>query len=151
MNNDGEERIVAITEEVSSLTVQDEAMLEFGRRLLLDSVEDGRSFCRQMITIATGAIPIYLGLLKLWFPDDKSAPARNSIYFAVPVFLFLLATMSFSLGYIPLWYEPTIGNLANIENTRLKLMRHRAIWGLIGFVLFCLGIFVSVLAVLFLT
>lgn len=151
MNNSSEERIVAMTEEVSGLTVQDEAMLEFGRRLLLNSVEDGRSFCQQMITIATSAIPVYLGLLKLWFADDSTAPARNSIYFAAPVFLFLFATVSFLVGYLPRWYEISIGSLEKIESTRLKLMQHRAVWGSIGFLLFCLGILVSVLVMLFLT
>jgi hypothetical protein len=142
---------MAVVTDIAGRTVQDAAMEEFGRMLLLNSVEDGRSFCHQMITIATGAIPVYLGLLKLWYPNDDIAIASQNIFFAVPVILFLLAAISFSLGYIPLGYEPSIGNLASIEDTRSKLMHHRSLWGWIGYLLFCLGILVSIFAVLYLT
>ena len=148
MENESTKRIVAIAE-VTSPTIQDEALLEAGRRLLLNSVDDSRNYCQQMISVATGAIPIYLAILKLWFPSDEVAPARVSTFFAAPAFLFLLAALSFSLGYLPLQYEMNIGNLDSIEDVRSRLMRHRAKWGFIGLSLFCLGIVIGVISVLF--
>lgn len=142
---------IGVIAEVSSLTIQDEAMLETGRKLLLNSVDDLRNYCQQMINVAIGAIPIYLAILKLWFPNDEVAPARVSIFFAVPAFLFLLAMLSFSLGYLPQIYEINIGNLDSIEVARSNLMSYRAKWGLIGFSLFCLGIVVGIICILFAT
>lgn len=148
MDNETPREIVAISG-VSSPTVQDEALLEAGRKLLLSSVDDSRNYCQQMIAVATGAIPVYLAVLKLWFPDDQVALARVNILFSVPVFLFLLATLFFSLGYLPRQYEINVGNLDSIEDVRTKLMRYRAVYGFIGFALFCLGTVIGVILVLF--
>ena len=136
---------------VRDVTIQDEALLEAGRKLLLNSVDDSRNYCQQMITVAISAIPIYIALLKLWFPDDKGVPTQVVVLFSVPVFLFLLATLIFSLGYLPQHYEINVGNIHSIEKVRKKLMRYRAICGYIGFILFCLGTILGVMLVLFAT
>lgn len=150
MNNKIPTEIIAIAG-VSSPTTQDEALLEAGRKLLLNSVDDSRNYCQQMITVATGAIPVYLAILKLWFPDDRVALARVNILFSIPVFLFLLASLFFSLGYLPQQYEINVGNLDSIEAVRTKLMRYRAISGFVGFTLFCLGTVIGAILVLFVT
>jgi hypothetical protein len=144
MNNESIDAVIAVTS-VSSPTIQDEALLEAGKKLLLNSVDDSRNYCQQMIAVSTGAIPMYLAILKLWLVDAASVDA----FFAVPAFAFLLAALSFSLGYVPLRYEMNIGNLESIEDVRSRLMRYRATWGLIGLLLFCLGIILGVIAIFF--
>jgi hypothetical protein len=148
VRNESAEGIVAVAE-ISGPTIQDEALLEAGKKLLLNSIDDSRSYCQEMITKATGAIPVYIAILKLWFPSENAAPGAVSALFAAPAFLFLLAALSFSLGYLPLQYEMNIGNLDSIEEVRLRLMRHRATWGLMGLALFSLGIVIAVIYILF--
>jgi len=126
MNGETSKGIIPIVE-VSSSTIQDEAMLEAGRKLFLNSVDDSRNYCQQMINVAIGAIPVYLAILKLWFPSDQVVPTRVNIFVVIPVLFFLPTTLSFMLGYLPLQYEINIGNLNSIEGLRLNLMRYRAI------------------------
>lgn len=136
---------------VRDITIQDEVLLEAGRKLLLNSVDDSRNYCQQMINVVIGAIPVYLALLKLWFPEENGVQKQVNILFSLPVFIFLLATLFFSLGYLPEQYEINVGNINSIESVRKKLMRYRAICGYIGFILFCLGTILGVMLVLFAT
>lgn len=133
-----------IVAEASSPTIQDEALLEAGRRLLLNSVDDSRNYCQQMIGITIGAVPVYLAILKLWFPDGKEV----GVLFAAPALLFILAAVSFSVGYLPQQYEMNIGNLQSIEDVRSKLMSYRARWAFIGFSLLCFGIIAGLISLL---
>jgi hypothetical protein len=137
-----------IVAEASSPTIQDEVLLEAGRKLLLTSVDDSRNYCQQMIGVAAGAVPIYLAILKLWLPDGKAVSVEISILFALPALLFLLAAASFSTGYLPQQYEINVGNVKSIEYVRSRLMSYRAKWGLVGFSLLCLGILTGMVSVL---
>jgi hypothetical protein len=53
---------------VAPLSVGEEVMIEAGRRLFLESVEVSRDFARQMITVSSGAVPIYVALLGIAGP-----------------------------------------------------------------------------------
>jgi hypothetical protein len=132
-------------------TIHDEGVLEAGKKLLLNSVDDSRDYCRHMISLSTGAIPAYLAILKLWFPEDNVVPVGIRVFFAVPVIAFLLATLFFSSGYLPEKYEINVGNERYIEEVRSTLMRNRAVCGSVGFTLFCLGTVIAVVLVVFAT
>ena len=135
--------------EASGLTLQDEALLEAGKHLLLNSVDDARNYCKQMINVAIGAIPIYLSILKLWVPQPQVTLFQSKAFMSAPAFLFLLAALSFSLGYLPLRYEMNIDNIDSIEKVRSQLMSYRGKFGTFGFLLFCLGVVLAVMSVIF--
>ena len=49
----------------------DQALYDAGKQMLADSVSVGREFCKFMVGVSTGAIPLYLALLALAFVAER--------------------------------------------------------------------------------
>src|SRR5690242_18221621 len=45
-----------------------QALYEAGKQMLVESISVGREFCKFMVGVSTGAIPLYLALLQLALP-----------------------------------------------------------------------------------
>jgi hypothetical protein len=120
----------------------DDLTFEVGRKLFLESTDNGREYCKHMITIASSAIPVYLALL------GKDRVMQADLLLGLPPFLFLLGVAAFSWGYYPRQFLMNTAADLNIEEVRLSLMHHRLKWGTAGFLAFVLGILSSVPIVL---
>jgi len=59
--------------DVAALTPHNEGLYEAGKALMVSSIDVGRDFCKSMIGIAAGAIPITLHSLA-WFSAKTSGP-----------------------------------------------------------------------------
>lgn len=135
----------------SPITPQNNALLEAGKNILLESVSVGRDFCKEMITISSGAIAIYLGLLTFIRPEyfEKiNLSFSNSFIALLPAFLFLAATLCFALGYYPRKTEfslDVIDGVNGITNERTKMINNRAFWARLGFIAFSLGIAAAII------
>jgi hypothetical protein len=66
-----------------------------------------------------------------------------------PPLLFLLATIAYSWGYYPRQFQMNTDSDKDIEIVRVSLMHHRLKWGSLGFLLFLLGVLVSLFVLLF--
>ena len=95
-----EQELITV-ESVSELTPHNEALYEAGKKLLTESITVGRDFCKSMISINTGAIPIYLGILVFLLPDGYLLGIQRGIIIIIPALLYLLATTIFAFGYLP--------------------------------------------------
>jgi hypothetical protein len=74
---------------VAPLSVDEEVMIEAGRRLFLESIEVPRDFAKQMITVSSGAVPIYVALLGI--ADLKHRSTDMLILVSIrPWYFFLL-------------------------------------------------------------
>ena len=80
------------------ISKKEEFFFKFGETLIQDTVNLTREFCKLMITVTAGAIPVYMGLLK--FTIEHSYSDISLIHYVSP-FLFLLACLIFIYGYLP--------------------------------------------------
>lgn len=130
-------------EEVQDITPHNKALYEAGKKLLVDSVDVGRDFCKFMTTTTLGAIPIYLALLKLVLPKDYSLQKYSELKFISPSILFLISTIIFVFGYFPQKGSLSLDLPDEIEreiSSTINRRRNYAIW---GFVIFCLGVVIG--------
>ena len=126
--------------EPNLLTPHTKAVVAAGERLLIESIEAGREFCKSMISISLTAIPAYIGLLKLFIPKDHLISDVAGSFWLIPVALFILSAAAFVFGYLPVKGVVSIDLPDEIEVAMNKAINRRFWLGLSGFVLMCLGI-----------
>lgn len=130
-----EEKVIAGQPVASS--PHEDAIYEAGKSILLESVAIGRDFCKFMITASTGAIPLYLGLLKFIYPNSQvNSSTGELIWMLTPCILFLSSSMIFIFGLLPKYkkfsldsYEQTELAREHIINRRMRFIK----WGIFVF------------------
>lgn len=127
-------------DQVQDITPHNKALYEAGKKMLVDSVDVGREFCKFMTTTTLGAIPTYLALLKLVLPKDYSLQSHDEVIFLVPPLSFLAASVLFVLGYFPQKGSLSLDLPAEIERERSATIRRRHRYAMIAFLVFCAGI-----------
>jgi hypothetical protein len=125
---------------VQALTPHTRVLYEAGASLLADSVKTSREFCKSLIGIGTGAIPIYLATLALVLPDNYHPTVAQGLRILTPVAAFLLAAICAAVGYLPKTTELSLEILEEIRTERNRLIRWRRTAGIIAFVLFLLAV-----------
>lgn len=149
-SNDGEDveqnlEVLAITD----ISPHSKALYEAGKSLLIDSITTAREFCKSMITTSTGAIPIYLGMLSYLLPKDYRLGTQAGITIAIPAIGFLIASVIFVGGYLPIASRFSLDVIDEIERERDKIIKHRRrfIWsGVIAFIISTLLAITAIIA-----
>ncbi|MCP4602151.1 MAG: hypothetical protein GY847_16815 [Proteobacteria bacterium] len=126
------------------LSPHTKALLKAGERLLTESVETGREFCKSMIGISLTAIPIYVGLVKAFVPKDKIIMDLVGLIWVFPVGLFILAAVILLTGYMPGRNRVSIELPGEIEETLNRAINRRFWVGVIGFIMLCAAIVAGV-------
>lgn len=120
------------------------AVYEAGKKMLVDSVETGREFCKSMLTTSVTAIPVYLAILKLVLPNQYRLVLFDGILFVVPAVAFLIAAVLFVAGYLPRTSEFSLDLPSEIEQARSVSIRQRRAFGNWGFVLFAAAVILAI-------
>jgi len=115
------------------------AIYEAGKAMLIDSLETSRKYCKSMISTSIGAIPTYLGILAFILPEHYSLGKSGGWTVAIPAFGFLMTSLVFTLGYLPISGDFSLDIIEEIENQRNKVLKWRKwiIWA--GSALFTLS------------
>lgn len=127
-----EEEAVA---QAQPLTPHDEALLEAGRNLLVQSLTVSAEYCKTMIQTSFGAIPVYMTLLKFARSAEVagSGSGEGALLHAIaPAVLFLGAALAFVYGYFPESGDISLEDPRAIERARQDVMGHRAFWMWMG-------------------
>ena len=132
--------------EAQPVTANNRALYEAGKTILVESVETGRKFCETMIGVATGAVAGFVALLGIVTPKDHLMTVVEGTRAEVAGALFLLAALCFVIGYLPMRVGAALDSPEIIEAVRAAAIRRRHTWGLIGFVLFILGVAIAAFA-----
>ena len=143
-NNSVNQRVEV--EEVSAVTPHNRALYEAGKALLVESITTGREFCKFMISMSTGAIPIYLGLLKFVLPEKYVLSVKQGIIAIIPAILFLVASVIFVSGYLPQAGRFSLDIPSEIERERTKTIQSRAILTRVGFGIFSIGTLAAIVS-----
>lgn len=138
-NVEPENRIEVVPNPVHPpLTAHEEAILEAGRRLMVESIDVSRDFAKQMITVTSGAIPIYLGLLSIAKLQQR-APATLFLS-SMPAVSFFLSALFFVLALLPREGFFSLQIINEVRNARNKLLRRRRRWIMAGLTVFGVGV-----------
>ncbi len=124
-------------------SVLEEALLDFGKRLLERSVEEGVQFHRTMLGLSatfTTLMTLVLGSTLAIAPAGGRPSAAQAAALALPVCLMLLASVCFALGYYPRRCRMQLSVARSIEEVRSRLIRLRYRWAVVGVTLFVLSI-----------
>ena len=125
---------------------QDQGLYEAGKQLLVESISVGREFCKFMVGVSTGAIPLYLALLTLALPKDYRPAWGKGILAIVPASLFLLAAVTFALGVFPRTGQFSLDYPEQIDAARSKAIDWRRSVSIVGFLLFGVAALMSIVA-----
>lgn len=122
------------------LSPHDEALVEAGKAMLLGSLEVGREFCKFMVGTATGAVPVYLSLVRWFLPDQAGLSRWDKIFALSPIVVFMLAAGIFVWGYMPTQGVISIDLLASVGQQRDEAIRRRTLAITWGFACFAIGV-----------
>ena len=132
---------------VGNVTVHQEAIIEAGKKIIVDSIVIGRDFCKHMISVNTGSIAVYLALVKLLYSAEETISLSNAKHLIIPPLLYLFAAVIFTLGYFPNMKKFSMEVIEEIEHARLTLIKTRRRFTIVGISVFLLA---TLLAVIFL-
>lgn len=128
---------------VEALTPHDEALLEAGKELLVESLSVGREFCKFMITTALSAVPVYVALLKLVFSDKYTLATTGQIWLMVPVAAFFLAAALFTVAYFPAKCTLELDIPESIDQARTSIIARRNRCSVLAFVILLVGMLIA--------
>jgi hypothetical protein len=133
--------------EVGEVSPHSKAVYEAGKKILVDSIDTGREFCQSMIKTSTGAIPIYLGILAFILPDEYSLGIAAGAAVSLPAIAFLLASVIFSIGYLPITTHFSLDLVEEIERERNKIVRRRSRLIKVGFSVFVFATLIAIVVI----
>ncbi len=146
--DEGKERPSPKVEAISPISPHSKAVYEAGKAMLVSSVETGRDFCKFMIGVSTGAIPIYIGLLNLILPDDFSPATYEAVSALIPAAAFLFASVTFAIGYFPQAGFACLDIIEEIEGELEVAIQKRRKAAFIGFAFFLAGLLLGLIVIL---
>jgi hypothetical protein len=120
-------------------TPHNAALYEAGKHLIVQSLEVGREFCKFMIGVCTGAIPVYLALVGLAAGRAYRPGFAEGVVLLVPPVLFLAAAGIFAWGYFPVPSRFSADLPHEIEAARAENMDRRYRAAKFGFGLFAVA------------
>lgn len=136
-------------DEISEITPHNKALYEAGKTMLIESISTGREFCKFMISTSTGAIPVYLGILTFLLPKNYSINLLEGIILLTPSILFLISTIFFVIGFLPVSSNFSLDIIEEIETERNQAIQRRMKFIKIGFTLFVIGALNAIIDIVF--
>lgn len=124
---------------VQPITPHNQALYEAGKKLLEDSIDAGREFCKFMITTSTAGIPIYLALLKVVLPETYRPTMAVGVFLLLPAITFLVAAIVSVTGYLPRVAAFSLDLPGDIDKARTATIERRRKFALIAVALFTLA------------
>ena len=122
------------------LTPHQQALYKAGEKLLIDSLETGREFCKFMITTSMAAIPTYLALFRIILPKDWHATTTAGVIVLLPALLFLSSAIASMFGYVPRTMEFSLDLPDDINSVRSKTIKQRHNYAILAVALFVIGV-----------
>jgi hypothetical protein len=129
-----------ILEGEQGVSPHNKALYDAGKKMLVDSLDVGRDFCKFMTTTSLGAIPTYIALLKLVLPKDYSLQQSSELLLLAPAFAFLLSSVLFVIGLYPGKGSVCLDYPSEIEQARNRLIARRRMLSVSGFSAFALAV-----------
>jgi len=123
-----------------------EALFEAGKTMFIESVKTVRDFCKYMISVCTGAIPIYLGLMAFFLPRNYEIQFWDGVIIALPPIILVGAAIIFVFGYFPRQTETSLEIVEEIEKAIQEPLKIRRRFSKAGFLVFLAGFLLAIIS-----
>jgi len=134
---------------VKPITAQNEVLLEAGKAMFLSSLDVGRDFCKTMITVCSGAIPVHVALIGLAAGKEFNFHVGSGALALVGPALYLGALCTFAYGYFPSRGSLSVEAPESIERARVRTINRRYDCAQVGTVVFVLGVIMTLVAAMY--
>lgn len=138
-------------------TTQESALHTAATTMFAESITEGRSFCKEMIGISTGAIAVYYLLFAYLVPEKYEADKTTGAMIVLPPILFFLAAVCFIVGFLPrvrdqnileLVKDPDHPSGTSVQEVRDAKIRWTNRWSAGGVAFFFVAVMLSAFTVL---
>jgi hypothetical protein len=126
------------------LSKENEALLEYAKNAIIESLNVVKDFIRMMIPLTTGLITIYFALLQI-LGIDNTVGSTDKHFLIVPPVILLASLVSFLVASFPIPKKLAISNLNSIIAYRTAALRWKYIGTIIGSGLFIIGVLMIIL------
>jgi hypothetical protein len=131
-----------------AMTPHSKALYEAGKQMLVESISVGREFCKFMVGVSTGAIPLYLALLQFALPKDyRPSWWWKGVAAIAPGAIFLVASLLFALGVFPRTGKFSLDLPEEIDQVRDHTIKRLGNFALAGFVCFTIAALASIIVI----
>lgn len=127
-------------------TPTEAALTEYGRQILLKSVETALDFHKTMLGISAtfGTLVAALIPTLVWGDKDAVIPEAEGWLFVVPLLLMLLSSVTFAFGYYPRYASISINVIEDIQAAREETISSRKLLAGVGLGLFSASLLLTV-------
>jgi hypothetical protein len=113
------------------------------------SAEVGRDFCKTMITVCSGAIPIHIALVGLAAGKEFDFNFGAGLFAVAGPIFYLLAVGAFALGYFPSRKLISLEKIGTVAEARESTLDRRYGWATAGMASFGIGVVLTLAATLY--
>jgi hypothetical protein len=122
-----------------------DSLVEFGKKLIIDSVTVVNDYIKVMIPLTTGLITTYFALLEFLGVKDVINLNKISATTSIEPTIYMLGSLiAFILTLFPMFRTIDLGNYENIKKIRSFYIIYRYGGTLIGMSLFLIGIYLMI-------
>jgi hypothetical protein len=140
----GQANDVIVIEEAQLLTPLDEALLDVGKDLIKESVNQSREFHKTMLGLTATFSTLMASFFVILAIGVTNTPLKldtiQRIFLIVPVFLMLISSLFFALGYYPRSTNIAIEDLTEVAIIVENVLKNRKLFALLGLLSFILAI-----------
>jgi len=143
----------SIITEIALLSPHERALQEAGKKLFIDSVEVGRTFCSFMISTSVSSIPIYMAIVAYLHSGEKGFSKFgyfDKVMVISPCFIFIISMVIFILGYLPNMAQLNLDYPEFIESSLDNIIKKRRKFIIAGVIFFTVAITNSIISFIFL-
>jgi uncharacterized membrane protein YidH (DUF202 family) len=143
--------INTIVTESRAPMLSDEILLDFGKTLINSSITQSIEFHKTMLGLTATFVTLMassFGIVAFRLENYQLDGFQKTLL-VIPIFLMLVSSVCFALGYYPRFIEVRLQILDSIKEARNKLIRIRRVWAFVGVTFFILSIFALVVGIIF--
>lgn len=132
----------AISAEARMPTPTELALLEYGKQVLLKSVDTAIDFHKTMLGVSAtfGTLITTVTPVLIWGSKDAKIPMPQGWLLIVPPLLMLLSSVVFAVGYYPRFIHFNPNVLDDVRRVREQILASRGRLARMGLGLFCVSL-----------
>jgi hypothetical protein len=135
---------------VGILDNSDKALLEYGKNVLINSVDIIKNFAQSMITLVSGLFAVYFALIEFLgitsLQTDQAAMIKDVI--VLPPIFFIISLIVFVLAVLPLPGRVSLNILSDIKRDRRLTLLTKYIAVILGMAFLVAALSISIIVFL---
>jgi hypothetical protein len=135
---------------IDLLDNSDKALQEYGKNVVINSVDTLKNFGQSMITLVSGLFAVYFALIEFLgitsLQSDQAAMIKDVI--VLPPIFFIVSLISFVLAVLPLPGKISLNILSDIERDRRLTLLVKYIAIILGMVFLVAALSISIIVFL---